>query len=358
MVTSQAKTAWLYGVPYKVSEGGINIDVDRNIKSTFPIDGNNQRIKDFMIASGLGTSFWENMILESFFGTQSVSAAKILKLATRQNMPIYSLNQTNISEALPQLQLNSETIMDIKNAINSGNTVITSQGNIAFNGWTGCGYIVIDPFTGAGAYMISESLSGGSTIGPPNTGSAETSIRERAQRAAFITVSTRRCIVEFALYLLGSIYVKGGESEECGFDCSGLIHYVFNTVYGNSIFPIRLTVGGQHERLKNNNWIYPYDQRLPGDILWSSGHTGIYYGKGAGVYNGADLVIHASGRWSNCPTPTDSGWIPASTLPISCGSQAEINVRICGYYKMVVITAVNSSFFGTHTDEIGKPIPN
>jgi len=37
------------------------------------------------------------------------------------------------------------------------------QSNISLNGWTGCGYVVLDPVTGAGAYKISGGLNGDDT---------------------------------------------------------------------------------------------------------------------------------------------------------------------------------------------------
>jgi len=42
--------------------------------------------------------------------------------------------------------------------------VTVSKTNITYNGWTGVGYIIIDPLTGAGAYMISGGMSGAHLI--------------------------------------------------------------------------------------------------------------------------------------------------------------------------------------------------
>jgi len=42
---------------------------------------------------------------------------------------------------------------------------MVSKTNITYNGWTGVGYIIIDPDTGAGAYMISGGMSGGWILG-------------------------------------------------------------------------------------------------------------------------------------------------------------------------------------------------
>jgi hypothetical protein len=60
-----------------------------------------------------------------------------------------------------QMRPLSPSKTDIRNAVNAGKVVTVSKTNITYNGWTGCGYIIIDPDTGAGAYMISGGMSGG-----------------------------------------------------------------------------------------------------------------------------------------------------------------------------------------------------
>lgn len=76
-------------------------------------------------------------------------------------MPIYTIKQSNINTILPQLQVDDNVKAAIQNAVNAGKEVTVSKTNITLNGWTGCGYIITNPDTGAGAYMISGGLSGG-----------------------------------------------------------------------------------------------------------------------------------------------------------------------------------------------------
>lgn len=54
---------------------------------------------------------------------------------------------------------------DIRNAVAAGKIVTTSEKSINFNGWKGSGYIITDPSTGSGAYMISGGLNGGFILG-------------------------------------------------------------------------------------------------------------------------------------------------------------------------------------------------
>ena len=50
---------------------------------------------------------------------------------------------------------------DIRNGINAGKTVTVHDTQINFNGWSGTGYTILDPNSGAGAYMIGGGLDGG-----------------------------------------------------------------------------------------------------------------------------------------------------------------------------------------------------
>jgi len=53
---------------------------------------------------------------------------------------------------------------DIRNALAAGKDVTVHQAPITQSGWTGSGYIITDPATGAGAYMISGGANGTALI--------------------------------------------------------------------------------------------------------------------------------------------------------------------------------------------------
>jgi Transglutaminase-like superfamily len=162
---TKLKVLMFFGLPRWVQPGGLNMDADYLIQVVKAKDGNNSTAKKYMIRSGLASSSLENGVPEQIFSTPSrpvegISTVKALKLASSQGIPIYTINQSNLATTLPQLQVGQEVISDIQNAVNAGKVVTISQTNITYNGWTGCGYIIVNPETGAGAYMISGGLSG------------------------------------------------------------------------------------------------------------------------------------------------------------------------------------------------------
>ena len=85
-------------------------------------------------------------------------------------------------------------------------------------------------------------------------------------------------VVSIALQYLGVPYVWGGASPATGFDCSGLVMYVFAQIgvslphHAASMYSLGVAV--------------PYDQLQPGDLVFFNGlgHMGIYIGGGQFVH--------------------------------------------------------------------------
>lgn len=161
----EMKSNFAFGIPLSVSPGGLAMDADRLLTLAKALDGNKDQPVQFFLSQGSTSSALEHSVPEQLFSApdnpaQGISAVKALKLANDQGIPIYTINQTNISIVLPQLQLDSGTVADIQNAVNAGMLVTAPKTYITFNGWTVCGYIIGDPVTGAGAYMISGGMNG------------------------------------------------------------------------------------------------------------------------------------------------------------------------------------------------------
>jgi len=163
---TKLKVLSLWGIPRLVQAGGLNMDADYLMQLVKAKDGKNETVKQYMLGSGMVSSALEHSVPEQLFSTpgnpaEGVSAVKALKIANEQGIPLYAVNQENISTVLPQLQIDQYVKTDIQNAVNAGKIVTVSKTNISYNGWSGCGYIITNPETGAGAYMLSGGISGG-----------------------------------------------------------------------------------------------------------------------------------------------------------------------------------------------------
>ena len=92
---------------------------------------------------------------------EGISAVKAIAIAQQQGQRIYSINRDNAATALPKLPISGDTAVEIRNAIQAGKEVTVHESPISAHGWTGYGYIITDPDTGAGGYLIEGKGNGG-----------------------------------------------------------------------------------------------------------------------------------------------------------------------------------------------------
>ena len=161
IVAKDLSVSYLFSIPMNAEEGGLIIDVDRNIYSPVSKSGDKTKSQEFMIASGQIGSGMEQGIFEQMYNKTGTSAVKALSVANEQGIPIYAIDRNNINNILPILQVSGEVKTDIQNAVNAGKVVSVSKAEVTVDTWTGVGYIILDQNTGAGAYMISGGFAGG-----------------------------------------------------------------------------------------------------------------------------------------------------------------------------------------------------
>ncbi|MCO8055203.1 hypothetical protein [Acinetobacter towneri] len=158
-----------WGVLRNVNFGNMVMDIDRISLTQVNTDNNHKKLLSFVHEQGMRQSYNENQIPEQFFNNpyssqknvDGISAVKALHIANSEGQRIYQINKQNINTILPKINHDSAVIEDIRNAVAAGKVVTTSEKSIAFNGWKGSGYIILDPNNGSGAYMISGGENGG-----------------------------------------------------------------------------------------------------------------------------------------------------------------------------------------------------
>jgi len=155
------RVKYMFNSPVEVTEGGAYVDIDRNIKSAVSVSGNIDNERLYFFQSGVFSSSMEHTVLEQFTGVESISTIKAIEIAGKQGIKMHAINSETIDDILPQLSLDSSTIQDITNSVNTGKTVIVPENNIKVNDWNGVGYIVLDTDNFSAAYMISGGTCGG-----------------------------------------------------------------------------------------------------------------------------------------------------------------------------------------------------
>ncbi len=160
------------------------------------------------------------------------------------------------------------------------------------------------PYTGTGAISTRMSSmyikdmgtlfnSGAIGVVGPSDTVAEEKSEGRIQR-----------MIKRGLALLGTPYRWGGTSPEKGFDCSGLVGYVYRSTLGIELPRISRDMANVGELIRDR------DSLKQGDLVFFSrrggrvDHVGLYLGEGNFLHaprTGKDVEITtlASGYWSN-----------------------------------------------------------
>ena len=164
IVSLPLDVSYIFDIPNKVVPSGIEVDVAMDRTVSIARDGNKTKERVYIDIAGLTGSYHEHEVFEKIDGFVSVSAVKAIQIASSNGIAIYSIDSTNINQLLPLTQVDADTKVDIQNAVNAGKVVTLPQMEIKINDWVGTGYIIKDPATGAGAYMIAGGLGGGRNI--------------------------------------------------------------------------------------------------------------------------------------------------------------------------------------------------
>ncbi|MET4225625.1 C40 family peptidase [Oerskovia enterophila] len=136
----------------------------------------------------------------------------------------------------------------------------------------------------------------------PQRAAAPSRSVERAAPAATTTVqaaapapaASGSSVVDIAMKYVGVPYVYGGSSPS-GFDCSGLVQYV----YGQ----LGVSLPHQSGAQRNAGTAVSASEARPGDIIWTPGHVAIYAGNGMQIEaTTPGSTVKYSKIWQNNPT--------------------------------------------------------
>jgi cell wall-associated NlpC family hydrolase len=134
------------------------------------------------------------------------------------------------------------------------------------------GYIRSDLITIVGTTTSSSSTSGSGSSGSSSSTTTYSSVG--AQVAAY------------AQQFVGYRYVYGGKSPSSGFDCSGLVYYVYKQ------FGYTLTPGATTQYKSSVGYVINKSDLQPGDLVFFSANgSSISH---IGIYIGNDQFVHAS----------------------------------------------------------------
>lgn len=278
-IVAQDLSVWYWaGIPYFVTEGGMNIDVLRNIINPISITGSRQSEVEFMLASGSLGSGAEHAIFEQLYEVESISTIKILTLASQNNIPIYYIDSSNINQILPQINTFSIVKENIIESVNMGWVAIVPQQNIQLNNWYGAGWIIMEPTTGSAGYLIAghltsgvvSTLNGGSTSKPDWVKSIEELV-SAIHLMHKVEFPLLKLLVSGGLFTGGAAHITGGILAIKGGAEIGVAGAVIGGITGGWVIlvGVGIIVGGGWILWKSEFWKNSSMRRREEELCYS-----------------------------------------------------------------------------------------
>ncbi len=164
----EPEVSYFFGFPRAIEPGGLYMDMDRVARVIGPHEVDPEQRKTFNLQAGMLSSALEHAVPELLFDDpdtpetpNGISAVKALALASQQGQRVYHLTAHNQVSSLPNIHHHPDTLDEIRTALAAGKEVVTHTDAITVPGWSGAGYIILDPETGDAAYKISGGRNGG-----------------------------------------------------------------------------------------------------------------------------------------------------------------------------------------------------
>lgn len=162
---TNAKTNGILDTVANVEMTGLLMDMDSMRFSTECKSNCWGNWKSFNQNLGSTYSAFEHLIPEQLFSgdealVEGISAVKALAVALQKGQRIYTFDENNLGY-LADLTIEQAIKDEISAAVAEGRVATVHQGSINYAGWSGVGYTIVDPETGAGSYKISGGANGG-----------------------------------------------------------------------------------------------------------------------------------------------------------------------------------------------------
>jgi transglutaminase-like putative cysteine protease len=161
-VAAELRANKVLGVPFSLRDSGVSIDVDSlDALLACPEEA---RFGAFHTLSGLLASGLEGTVLTSILGgiSPGVSTASVFSEAWRTGVALKTLD-SSAPDAVEELDLPEIVRSSIRAQLSSGRQVLVPEKEVSLAGWTGVGWLVVDPETHSQGFMISGERAGGWT---------------------------------------------------------------------------------------------------------------------------------------------------------------------------------------------------
>ncbi|HET9467918.1 MAG TPA: transglutaminase-like domain-containing protein, partial [Vicinamibacterales bacterium] len=153
-------TTWL-GLPVSFEMKGVTVDIDHLQHAAVHRGNDIDATRAFNRVAGAMMSDFEHIALEQVFMRDAASAMKLLANAHLAGQRIFQIEAHNLEGALQAMSLPEHVEERMADHVLAGYRVTAHEAPLGSAETTSAGYIVLDPATGAGAYVLASGADGG-----------------------------------------------------------------------------------------------------------------------------------------------------------------------------------------------------
>lgn len=169
----ELKVQQVNGTPLSLAPGKYVLDVARDSVTPMPMDADFRYQAALMRLAGHHGSALEHKVWEEVMSTVSVSAVRIIQASASQGVPVFRITPQDSSGRALLQGFSDLTMSRVDQALAAGWRITIPQHPTNYQQYINQeGYILENPVTGEGAYLIGELLNGGSNSGPGGSSSS------------------------------------------------------------------------------------------------------------------------------------------------------------------------------------------
>jgi len=164
----EVHSEFAFGMNRGARASGLGFDVDSDVFAMSPALDADANTAALTFTHGFLASYMESAVPTEFFSglpsrPQWDSTASILSRASQLGDTIVQVDESNIADVISDLVLPAGVISQIADAVYAGLVVVTPVSptlDPEFPGYAGVGYVLLDPETGAAAFLVADGDNG------------------------------------------------------------------------------------------------------------------------------------------------------------------------------------------------------
>ncbi|MCP3993729.1 MAG: RHS repeat protein, partial [bacterium] len=192
-------TTTVAGEPLTFTRAETFVDVAGMTLGLFHTEGATSFVRPTLELAGAQGSFLEGEVFNQVIERQGIAAVSSLTRAVREGQSLSRVDGSNVDTILENLDLGNAVEEDVRSAVTSGRIAWVPAAAQTVQQWTGVGYILEDPETGAAAYLLSGGYAGGADVGPVDV------LRELLGSEAWWTNGPLKPIIDAMLAILNAL---------------------------------------------------------------------------------------------------------------------------------------------------------